>query len=85
MDDIKFRAPAGETYRRKSPFAGLLEHMNKVRECICILKDALTEYYKGNVQKFSEAAKKVSIKDIFYGYFVRKMQFLTMLKILRNL
>jgi len=60
MDDIKFRAPAGETYRRKSPFAGLLEHMNKVRECICILKDALTEYYKGNVQKFSEAAKKVS-------------------------
>ncbi|KAA0003794.1 MAG: TIGR00153 family protein [Thermoplasmata archaeon] len=59
-DDIKFRAPAGHTYRRKSPFAGLLEHMGKVRECISILKSALIEYYRGNTQNFSEATKKVS-------------------------
>jgi len=55
-----FRAPVADTFRRKSPFNQLLEHMGKVRECVDILADGLIAYYKGNYKNFSDLAKKVS-------------------------
>ena len=55
-----FRAPVADTFRRKSPFSQLLEHMEKVRECISILGDGLIRYYKGDYKDFSKMAKKVS-------------------------
>jgi len=55
-----FRAPVADTFRRKSPFGQLLEHMEKVRECTDILGDGLIKYYTGDYKDFSEIAKKVS-------------------------
>ena len=55
-----FRAPVADTFRRKSPFGQLLEHMEKVRECIEILGDGLIKYYNGNYKGFSDLAEKVS-------------------------
>jgi len=55
-----FRAPVADTFRRKSPFDQLLEHMGKIRECVDILGDGLAEYYKGDYKGFSDLAKKVS-------------------------
>ena len=55
-----FRAPVADTFRRKSPFNQLLEHMGKVRECIDILGDGLICYYKGNYKDFPGLTKKVS-------------------------
>ena len=55
-----FRVPVADTFRRKSPFSQLLEHMEKVRECISILGDGLIRYYKGDYKDFSKMAKKVS-------------------------
>jgi len=59
-DDYRFRAPITSALRRKSPFAGLLEHMKRVKKCIEVLREGLKEYYNGNFEKFSETAKKVS-------------------------
>ena len=59
-EKIHFRAPVSETYRKKSPFDQLLEHMGKVRECINILGDGLIRYYKGDYKGFSELSEKVS-------------------------
>ena len=42
-----FRAPISNTLRRKSPFGQLLDHMDKVKECINILGNGLIKYYKG--------------------------------------
>jgi len=56
----RFRAPVQETFRRKSPFNQLLEHMEKVRECIDLLGDGMIRYYKGDYKDFSEISKKVS-------------------------
>jgi len=55
-----FRAPIQDTFRRKSPFEQLLEHMSKVRECIDIIGKGLERYYKGDYKDFSNVAKKVS-------------------------
>ena len=55
-----FRAPVADAFRRKSPFGQLLEHMEKVRECIEILGDGLIKYYNGNYKGFSDLAEKVS-------------------------
>ena len=55
-----FRAPVQDTFRRKSPFNQLLEHMEKVRECIDLLGDGLLRYYKEDYRGFSELAKNVS-------------------------
>ena len=55
-----FRTPVADTFRRKSPFGQLLDHMEKVRECIDILGDGLTSYYKGDYKGFSELAENVS-------------------------
>ena len=53
-----FRAPVADTFRRKSPFGQLLEHMEKVRECTDILGKGLIKYYKGDYKGFSDLAKK---------------------------
>jgi predicted phosphate transport protein (TIGR00153 family) len=55
-----FRTPIANTFRRKSPFEQLIEHMCKVRECIDILGNGLISYYKGDYKGFSEITKKVS-------------------------
>ena len=55
-----FRVPVSDTFRRKSPFGQLLEHMEKVRECVDILGDGLIKYYKGDYKSFSNLTKKVS-------------------------
>jgi len=62
MEDERnhFRAPVANTFRRKSPFGQLLDHMEKVRKCIDILGDGLINYYKGEYKGFSELAKNVS-------------------------
>ena len=62
MDKEKnhFRAPIQDTFRRKSPFEQLIEHMCKVRECIDILGNGLIRYYKDDYKGFSEITKKVS-------------------------
>jgi len=52
--------PVADTFRRKSPFNQLLDHMGKIRECIDILGDGLVGYYKGDYKGFSDLAKKVS-------------------------
>ena len=55
-----FRAPVQDTFRRKTPFGQLLEHMDKVRECIDLLGLGLLKYYKGNYSGFSELSENVS-------------------------
>ncbi|MBS3749238.1 MAG: TIGR00153 family protein [Candidatus Thermoplasmatota archaeon] len=55
-----FRAPVADTYRRKTPFSQLLDHMAKVRECIDILGEGLIKYYQGDYQNFSKLSKKIS-------------------------
>jgi uncharacterized protein len=55
-----FRVPVSDTLRRKTPFCQLLEHMEKVRECIDILGEGLTKYYKGDYKDFSQVADQVS-------------------------
>ena len=55
-----FRAPIAETFRRKSPFGQLLEHMGKVKKCIDILEDGLIRYYEGDYKSFADTSKKVS-------------------------
>jgi len=55
-----FRTPIADTFRRKSPFEQLIEHMCKVRECIDILGKGLIRYYKGDYKGFSEITEKVS-------------------------
>lgn len=55
-----FRAPVADTYRRKTPFSQLLDHMGKVRECIDILGEGIIKYYQGDYQNFSTLTKKIS-------------------------
>ena len=59
-DKDHFRAPIQDTFRRKSPFGQLLEHMCKVKECVCLLGDGLIDYYKGDYKNFSKLTKQVS-------------------------
>ena len=59
-DKGHFRTPVADTFRKKSPFEQLLEHMCKVKECIDILGDGLIKYYKGDYKGFSNIAEKVS-------------------------
>ena len=59
-DKNHFRAPVSDTFRKKSPFGQLLEHMCKVKDCVCLLGDGLTRYYKGDYKDFSNVAEKVS-------------------------
>lgn len=58
--DDHFRVPVSNTFRRKTPFTQLLDHMGKVRECIDLLGDGLIKYYKGDYKGFSTLAANVS-------------------------
>jgi len=58
--DDHFRVPVSDTFRRKTPFNQLVEHMCKVSEGIGILEKALIDYYKGEYKGFSDIAKNVS-------------------------
>jgi len=58
--DEHFRVPVSNTYRKKSPFSQLLDHMGKVRQCVDILGEGLIKYYKGDYEEISELSKKVS-------------------------
>jgi len=55
-----FRAPVADTYRRRSPFSQLLDHMAKVRECIDLLGEGLIKYYQGDYKNFSKLSKNIS-------------------------
>jgi len=55
-----FRAPLSDTFRRKTPFSQLVEHMCKVSEGINILGEGIIKYYKADYKDFSDLAKKVS-------------------------
>jgi len=59
-EEVRSRTPVTGVYRKKSPFAGLLEHMDKVRECVSILEEALVKYYKGDIKDFGKSAEKIS-------------------------
>lgn len=59
-EENHFRAPLTDTFRRKSPFGQLFEHICKVREGISILEKGLINYYKEDYKGFSEITKKVS-------------------------
>ena len=54
------RLPIENVYRKKSPFEGLLEHMNKVKECIAILKEGVIKYFDEDFSGFHEITNKVS-------------------------
>jgi len=55
-----FRVPVTDLYRRKTPFQQLLEHMEKICECINLLGDGLISYYKGDFKNIKKLAEKVS-------------------------
>ena len=57
---VHFRAPVLDTFRRKSPFDQLLEHMRKVKSGVDLLNVGLETYYIGEYKGFSTIAKKVS-------------------------
>jgi len=57
---VQIRAPVADTFRRKSPFEQLLEHMSKIKECVNVLHKGLTNYYIGNYKSFSEVTSQVS-------------------------
>ena len=57
---VHVRASVIDTFRRKSPFGQLLEHMAKVKECVNVLHKGLINYYKGNYTSFSDVTSQVS-------------------------
>ena len=54
------RAPIKDVFRKKSPFEGLLEHMNKVKECISLLGKGIGIYVEMEYSEFSNITKKIS-------------------------
>ncbi|MCK4348229.1 MAG: TIGR00153 family protein [Thermoplasmatales archaeon] len=62
MEDKRgpFRGTVTDDLREKSPFGQLVEHMEKVRECIDLLRDGLISYYAGDYKSFSNITKKIS-------------------------
>ena len=54
------RAPIEGTFRKKSPFEGLLAHMNKVKECISLLEEGIGHYVEKDYLKFEDIPDKVS-------------------------
>ena len=56
---MPIRAPVGDTYRKKSPFAGLLDHMKKVKEGISLLQEGILKYIDGDYEIFHEITEKV--------------------------
>jgi len=59
-EEDHFRVPVSETFRRKTPFSQLYNHMQIVKACIDELGEGLEKYYKGDYKGFSDIAKKIS-------------------------
>ena len=55
------RAPVKDTYRKKSPFTGLLEHMNKVKEGISLLQKGILHYIDGDYEDFHKVSERLDI------------------------
>jgi len=55
-----FRAPLFDTFRDKSPFAGLWSHAAKVKECLDALEVTLSAFITGDEAKTKEGADRVS-------------------------
>ena len=60
MEKDHFRAPVSNTFRRKTPFTQLYDHMTLVKKGIDILGEGLINYYKGDYKGFSALSKKMS-------------------------
>jgi len=56
---MPIRTPVKDTYRKKSPFTGLLEHMNKVKEGIILLREGVLHYIDGDYEGFHKLAEKL--------------------------
>jgi len=56
---MPIRAPVGDTYRKKSPFTGLLDHMKKVKEGISLLQEGILNYIDGDYESFHKITEKV--------------------------
>jgi predicted phosphate transport protein (TIGR00153 family) len=59
-DENHFRVPVADTYRRKTPFRQLYDHMNVVKRGIDALGEGLIHYYTGNYKGFSKLAKSIA-------------------------
>ena len=57
---VHVRSPVTDTFRKKSPFGQLLEHMSKIKECVTELHKGLTDYYVGEYESFSKVTSQVS-------------------------
>lgn len=55
-----FRVPVSETFRRKTPFHQLHDHMIVVKKSIDALSDGLIHYYKGDYKEVSKLAKMIA-------------------------
>lgn len=55
-----FRAPIFDTFRDRSPFAGLAEHARKVQECMEALEETLASFLGGRHDEVPALAQKVS-------------------------
>ncbi len=55
-----FRVPLADTFRRKTPFTQLFEHMKVVKKGIDALESGLIKYYQGDYKGFSTISKKIS-------------------------
>ncbi len=59
-----FRAPIFDTLRKKSPFQGLWEHANKVRECLVALQETAAAFVAGRHDEVPALAAKVSALEL---------------------
>ena len=55
-----FRVPVSDTFRRKTPFHQLHDHMIVVKKSIDALNIGLMHYYKGNYKGFSKLATMIA-------------------------
>lgn len=55
-----YRAPIAETLRKKSPFDSLLEHAQKVHECLAVLNEGFEKYLDGDFEGFHSYRDRVS-------------------------
>lgn len=55
-----YRAPIAETLRKKSPFDSLLEHAQKIHECLAVLSEGFDLYLEGEFEAFHPYRDRVS-------------------------
>lgn len=59
-DVTRYRAPIADTLRKKSPFDSLLEHAQKIHECLTVLSEGFEIYVQGDFEGFHDYRDKVS-------------------------